>query len=205
MLLSLLLFISAYAGDCDSEYRKAVDEGPIDAEEVLYRMKCVEKTPSEEKSYICAIGGIPKRDERRSFGSLPLAALLSPSDQYGEITGFWRPHKARYRGEKNESIDINVSGNNYGVKVIRKKRGWTEKIQLSSLDSSLSYEKAKEGRAPERREFSCGEFVANEPELEPEKPKKRWGKGPQGIAVPGQATPGKRGSGPSKSGISGSY
>lgn len=207
LLLWIILSTATFAGDCDAEYRQAVETGPLDADELRYRMKCEEKggDQAEEQPYICAITALPKYEERRKLGALPATALYSPGKSYDDIVGLWHPHKGSYRTDKNETIDVTVTANNYGTKVIKRKRSITERITLSLLDATLVYEKSGGGKPTERRSFSCSKLVFDDAPVEPEQPKSRWKPKLRGNSADGKADPGKRGTGPNKSGISGSY
>ncbi len=206
-MLWLLLSAAVFAGDCDNEFRKATESGPLDPEQLRYRLKCEEKggEEKEEFPFICVIAAMPKAEERRHYGFVPLTAMYSPGKSYGDMVGVWHPHSARYKNNKSEVTDVTVSANNNGVKVIKRKRQTVERIQLSLLETTLSYEKTAGNKAPERREFSCSEYSDKPEAEEPPKRVNRWGKRKTGIAEPGKPDAEKKGTGPNKSGISGSY
>lgn len=205
--LLFLLAVSAHARECESDLRKATENGPVDEGELRFLMKCEEKNATEGAGgHVCVIGGMPKRESRRDYGAVPITAIYSENPRYSPMVGLWHPHVGRSRNERNEIVDVAVTANNFGIQVTKRVRSARERFQLSVIEESLRYEKTRStgARPPEHMEFSCVQVpLVDTPPVE-EEPKRRrqGGQVRTSIATPGQSKGGTGQSG-AKSGISG--
>lgn len=227
LILSLLAPISLQAQTCDNAFDRAISNGPLDEENIQYKLLCKEpevtssrKGIKNESAYVCVAGGLAKHEMQEFYGKYPMAAIYtddpnSDLKKQNPLIGFWYVRKGKIKEEKNLEEEVIVSISKLGTKIVRKKSTIgsrsshiLEKIEISQIENTLRYQLSnKQGNSWKLKTEKVLDCTEVKPEEIPPPPKPKSitsGTSATGIATGTKSDSGlKRGYDPAASGISG--